>query len=115
MSLASFTGTPALFEGLCLEEECDTSLPPAPEEPNGSLRATPALVRTGGSTTISWSVIRATICTVTGTNGSDWEGDSGSETVAITVQTFFTLRCTGPGGSLAQQAVVNIIPVFQEQ
>lgn len=116
MSLASFTETPGLFEGLCLEdEECDAGLPPTPKEPSGSLRAVPSLVRNGGSSTISWDILHATICTVTGTNGSEWEGDSGSESVTIAVQTFFTLNCTGPGGSLTQQAVVNILPIFQEQ
>lgn len=116
MELASFTETPGIFEGLCLEEEeCSTLLPPAPREPDGSLRARPSLIRVGNSSTISWDVMRADECTVTGTNGASWSGLSGSETVSPTQQTLFTLSCSGPGGTLTQQAVVNILPVFQEQ
>ena len=116
MARASFTETPGVFEGICLEEEdCDAGLPPAPEEPNGSLRAIPAIVRTGDSSTVSWSVIRATTCSVTGTNGESWSGVSGSEPATIPVQTIFTLQCSGPGGTLTQQAIVNILPVWNEQ
>lgn len=116
MELAAFTETPTVFEGLCEEEEdCSDLLPPAPREPNGSLRAVPSIVQIGGSATVSWDVIRANSCEVTGTNGEAWSGVSGSEPTTIPTRTTFTLICSGAGGSLTQQATVNILPVWNEQ
>lgn len=59
----------------------------------GNITASPRLVASGKSSTISWSVENAQSCTVTG-NGNTWTGTSGSHTSnPITQYTVYTLVC----------------------
>lgn len=87
-----------------------------PPPPSGSIRAVPALVRSGDTTQVSWSAANVSSCTVSGSNSDSWSGASGSQlSAAIVAQTTYTLSCTGLDGStFVQSAVVNIIPIFQE-
>tara|TARA_B100000745_G_scaffold114506_2_gene73837 strand:- start:846 stop:2537 length:1692 start_codon:yes stop_codon:yes gene_type:complete len=48
-----------------------------------------------GWTDISWTSSGTDSCTVTGTNGSLWSGTSGTESVLLSFDTTFTLRCDG--------------------
>ncbi|MBI5456739.1 RICIN domain-containing protein [Candidatus Kaiserbacteria bacterium] len=59
----------------------------------GSITASPRLVTSGKTTTVSWSTDDAVSCTVTG-NGDTWIGTSGSQTSSpITELTTYTIRC----------------------
>ena len=78
--------------------------------------ARPALVQTGGTTVVKWTGREVTACTVTGTNGDEWEGTSGERTSGeINEATTYTLTCTAfNGDTVTDEATVNIVPVFQE-
>ncbi len=86
---------------------------------SSTLRVAPAIVRTGDTTHVSWSSTHVKSCTVVGSNGDGWntlESVAGGEvSKAITSQTIYTLTClTALGNSLTQQAIVNLVPEFQE-
>jgi len=86
-------------------------------QPAGAITVKPELVFVSGTTTVSWDVTSADSCTVTGTNGQNWSGTSGTHiSNPITEQTTFKLHCIGPDNqtTLDDSASVNIIPVFQE-
>lgn len=88
-------------------------LAPAPQ---ATLTASPLLVQRGNTTIVQWSASNVSSCTVTGTNGDSWSGASGNQTTSpITVETTYTLRCTGLDGSILEvERTVSILPVFQE-
>lgn len=93
-------------------------LPPPP--PEGNITATPTVVRSGNTSTISWTTQYTESCTVTEDNAEindSWAGPNGSQASSgLTQQTVYTLRCTGVDGSeLLDTAKVNIIPVWEEQ
>jgi hypothetical protein len=89
---------------------------------NVALKATPSLVKSGSTSNISWTAGHVTSCEVKGTNGDDWTDLPTSQDVPvtktsapITAQTTYNLTCTTRiGTKLTDQAVVNVIPVFQE-
>ena len=86
-------------------------------KPNAAiLTAVPRLVHQGATTQVSWTSVNARTCTVTGTNGDEWEGISGSKTSrAINQQTRYTLTCMmNDDQQLIKNAVVNILPSFHE-
>ncbi len=99
----------------CANGTCNST--PAP---TGDISATPALVPSGDTTSVSWTSQNATACTVTSTNGSSWTGlYSASQTsLPILAQTIFSLHCTGyPGADptyFDKSVTVNLIPNFQE-
>jgi len=70
--------------------------------------ANPASVASNGSTVLIWNSGNANNCVA----GGDWsgsKGSSGSETVGpLTVNQRYTLTCTGTGGSLQREIVVQI-------
>lgn len=88
-----------------------------------ALKATPSLVKRGDTSTIAWTVGHVAACTVTGNNGDSWTGipDVHGGTVskvssAIQNQTTYNLSCsTRIGTTLADTAIVNIIPTYEEQ
>jgi hypothetical protein len=60
----------------------------------GDISASPRLVGSGKSTTISWETTDAESCTVSGTNGDTWSGTNTSRTSSpITQVTQYTLTC----------------------
>jgi hypothetical protein len=73
-----------------------------------TLTASPSTVKSGASSTLTWSSTNATSCTGSG----GWTGSkaaSGSQsTSALTATTTYTLTCSGAGGSAAQSAMVTV-------
>ncbi len=102
---------------ICSGGACVT--PPAPSAAiGGDLKATPQLIRPGGTTVISWNIQNATTCSVTEDNtaiNDSWTGVTGSKTTsAISAQTIYTLSCTGAGGTLTQTTTVTQNPNWKE-
>jgi hypothetical protein len=92
----------------------------APPVLTAAITAVPTLVRSGGTSQISWSASNVISCTVSGTNGDSWSGASGSKTSSpIVARTTYTLICHAlPGASpssLTETQTVNIVPQFQER
>ncbi|MBM3272738.1 hypothetical protein FJY94_05740 [Candidatus Kaiserbacteria bacterium] len=108
---------------LSLFEECEWGCanaacnpPPAPQIV--TWKVSPSLVRKNATATVSWEVLNVIACTVTGTNGDRWDLIKGSEVSSpLIARTTYTLHCTPYKGAMwgDRTAVVNIIPVFQEQ
>ena len=94
-------------------------IPPA--SLSATLNAAPSLLHRGNTTTVLWSSTNADSCTIQGTNGDSWTGttSSGKTSSPIQGQTIYTLHCIGVADSnppaIDKQAIVNIIPVFNEQ
>ncbi len=83
---------------------------PAPS-PEGSLQASPAAISLGEGSTLRWTTANATACTGISSPTGVWSGSkplSGSEVVRPTVNTTFTLNCTGPGGSATASVQVTV-------
>lgn len=82
-----------------------------------ALEARPTLVRSGDTSTVTWSATGVVSCTVTGTNGDSWTGPVGTHgTLPIMAQTVYTLSCQlDDGETLASTATVNVTPQFEEQ
>jgi hypothetical protein len=89
---------------------------------NLSITATPARVRQGQTTSLSWSASgvngQDATCSVTGP-GVSWStpvtaspscGASGGATPTITTQSTYTLTC----GNQTQSVTVNVVPNFDE-
>jgi hypothetical protein len=78
--------------------------------PTVSLWASPTIIASGGSSTLTWSSANATSCTASG----GWTGTkatSGTVSVSPTVMATYTLSCTGPGGSGQASTTVNVAPL----
>jgi hypothetical protein len=79
-----------------------------PAAPAVTLSASPITVASGDSTTLSWSSTGATSCLASG----QWTGSkdlSGSQSSGpITVDSTFTLTCTGPGGTVNRSVSVTV-------
>lgn len=74
-----------------------------------SLTASPAMITSGGSSTLTWNATNATSCTASGDNlFSGSRPTSGSALVTPAVATAYTLSCTGPGGTGRAVAVVDV-------
>lgn len=78
-------------------------------QPTVNISADPTSVATGGTSTLSWSTSDAMSCTASG----GWSGaraTQGSESVGpISVQTIYTLACTGAGGSRTRSVTVSLL------
>lgn len=76
--------------------------------PAVSISANPSTVKSGATSSLTWSSTNATACTATG----GWTGSlatSGSKaTGALTAPTTYTLSCTGSGGSATHTATVTV-------
>lgn len=88
---------------------------PPPDIANWKVK--PALIKSGGTTSVTWQSQNVASCSVTGSNGDSWSGSSGSEASSpITAQTVYTLACTGLDGTqISTSTTVSIAPQFQEQ
>ncbi|MBU1292504.1 hypothetical protein KJ819_00365 [Patescibacteria group bacterium] len=88
--------------------------------PTAEITATPARVRSGGTTTLRWTASAInTSCTITGPGVSQTvsaasctvpEGTTGSGT--ITTQSTYTISCDN--GEITDSIIVNVIPEFEE-
>ena len=105
--------------------QCSSGACVAPPSPQGNIpgqnssvaiMASPSIVPSGKTTTVTWNVVNVTSCTVTSTGGDSWSGLSGTQTSKpISNQTVFKLSCTDLGGNPWSQSItVNVIPVFRE-
>ena len=76
--------------------------------PTATISANPSSITSGNSSTLTWSSTNATSCTAS--NG--WSGSkatSGTQSVAPTVTTTYSITCTGAGGtSPAASATVTV-------
>jgi hypothetical protein len=79
-----------------------------PPPPTLTLTANPTEVTSGNSSSLTWTSTGATSCVASG----QWSGSravSGSQSVGpLTVESTFTLTCSGPGGSTARSAIVTV-------
>ncbi len=90
---------------------------------SGHLQARPTLIRRETITRVYWNVSNVSSCSVTGTNGDAWSGNtsgtSGATTSPLQTRTVYTLRCTSlPGSGAAnvnESVTINIAPRFIEQ
>jgi hypothetical protein len=76
-------------------------------------------VPTGATTQVHWDVANVDSCTVTGSNGDSWAGDSsgasGQTSSPILQQTLYTLSCdASDGSSILETVTVLLIPIFNE-
>lgn len=72
-----------------------------------TLSPSAASVPVGDSVTLSWSAVDATACNASG----GWNGTratSGSESIALSANATFTLRCNGLGGSDEKSVAVTV-------
>ena len=83
--------------------------PVSPASPTLTLNANPFGIRSGGSSTLSWSSTNATFCT--GANFTP-SGLSGFTSVSPNASTTYSITCTGNGGSTTRQAsvIINALP-----
>lgn len=83
----------------------------------GAIFARPSLVKSGGTTLVTWQAREVTSCTVTGTNGDSWTGTSGEQTSGtILDETTYTLNCIAfDGSTLTDTVTVIIAPTFKEE
>lgn len=80
---------------------------PEPEGPSVSITANPMTIPVGSSTTLAWNSDNADSCTAS--NG--WSGTKaldGSQQVAPTVTTTYTITCEGDGGSANDSVMVTV-------
>ncbi|MES2135410.1 MAG: hypothetical protein V4449_04175 [Patescibacteria group bacterium] len=83
--------------------------------PTLSISGSPNLVRSGDSSTITWSVSgHVDACTVSGP-GLSSSAVSGSKSVPITSESIFTLSCTAGTLHSSVSTSVKILPAFREQ
>ena len=82
--------------------------------PTLSLSASPTMVQSGGSSTLTWSSTNAESCTASnvGAEGGPWSGAkpaSGSAVLSpLTATATYALACTGPGGTANKSVVVEV-------
>ncbi len=78
-------------------------------QPTLTFTATPTTLTHGEQITLTWSAQDASTCTAS----QGWTGQratSGSQTLAPTQTTTYTLGCTGLGGVIQQSATVTVYP-----
>ena len=83
---------------------------PPPPAPTLTLSATPMIITAGGSSNLAWVSTNATSCTAS----EGWSGaktTSGNTDVSPTVNTTYTLMCSGAGGNVTKSATVSVTPV----
>lgn len=77
--------------------------------PTALLTATPTSVVSGGASTLQWSSTNATSCSINQGVGAVTPVGTGTRVVYPTVNTTYTLTCTGPGGTATDTAVVTVL------
>ena len=92
---------------------------PEPDAPTLELSADRLIVNENSSssatTTLSWDSTNADSCTASG--ASEWTGDKaldGTETLTPTADVTYELDCTGPGGSVHKEVVIDFVPAEPE-
>lgn len=91
-----------------------------------SIKVNPSLVRKGEKTSVEWKAFGVTSCSVRGSNGDGWssswacsglacEPQHTNQSSAIQSRVTYTLSCLIAGQTYNKQAIVNIVPEFQEK
>lgn len=88
-------------------------------QPSLTITASPARVKAGHQTNLTWSATNVTTgsCSVSSSpsvSGFPVSGASGSQSPTINSATTFTLRCTVPSGPVSQSVTVNLLPKVEE-
>jgi YD repeat-containing protein len=78
-----------------------------PALPNATLTANPAVIASGGTSTLTWSTARATSATMNNGIGPV-SLDGGTMQVTLTATTTYSLAATGPGGTTTAFATVFV-------
>jgi hypothetical protein len=82
--------------------------------PTPSIQASPAFIRSGSTSIISWSVSgKVDACTVSGP-GLSSKAISGSSAQTINTESVYTIACTAGSFHASQSVTVKIIPGFRE-
>jgi len=85
----------------------ETPPPPPPAAPDiAEFSAEPSSIERGGSSTLKWTVTNANQITID--NGVGSVQASGSRSVYPNDSTTYTLRASGPGGTLSKSATVTV-------
>jgi len=95
------------------------------DNPTGSITLTPPVVRTGGTTEVSWTSTGATSCTLEQQNAAGnayqtWTGTVGTNQTSNPINNFtvFSLQCTASGNPALEQEIasttIRIIPTQVE-
>jgi hypothetical protein len=96
--------------------QCVVPTPPRSVLPGGEvLRAHPKVVQYGKNSLLTWSVVHADTCVITG-NGNTWFDVSGSylSNPVYEGSASYTLRCVGPGGILEGSVRISNPPRVRE-
>ena len=83
--------------------------------PDISVVANPGLIRSGSSSSITWSAVNVTAgsCGISGPNGFSVSEASGTKSTGpLTSESTYTLTCSTSKGSVSSQATVRIIPII---
>ncbi len=93
--------------------------PPGPGPADLSIKVVPFVVRSGGTTQVSWSATNVDSCVVNGDNGDAWAGVSSpvedQTSSPITQRTIYTLSCIDlEDETQTKTETVNIVPVWSE-
>ena len=83
-----------------------TVLSPVP--PQAGIKATPSIVLSGSSTTLTWGSIYADSCTASGDWNDPIETSGTLTTDPLNVAATFTVNCSGAGGSASASATVDL-------
>jgi len=83
----------------------DSSAPPP--VPTVTLTASPTTIKSGNSTTLSWTSGNATSCAASG-GWTGKQGTSGTLAASPTSTTTYTLTCTGKGGTAKSSSTVTV-------
>ncbi|MBS0366387.1 MAG: DUF4038 domain-containing protein [Proteobacteria bacterium] len=70
--------------------------------------ASPASITAGGTSTLNWTATNATGCTASGGSFTGSRAVSGSQGVAPTANTTYTMSCIGAGGTIVKTAAVAV-------
>jgi hypothetical protein len=92
------------------------NIPQQPANPTATIDASPRLVRSTGSTELTWSSTGARSCAVTYAGNTIFTGPSGSQTLSnISGTRLYKLDCVNAGGVHATASVtVSVIPAWRE-
>jgi len=92
----------------------DVVEPPPASEPTLTLSANPTAITAGEVVTVSWTSTDAESCEASG----DWTGakpTNGNAELSPATTVTYRLTCTGSGGSVTEQVVVEVTPVEPPQ
>ncbi len=106
-SSGAFTPKVVVSRGGLVREARTTVSTSATTAPTLTIAANPTTILSGQSSTLTWTSSNTTSCTASG----GWSGGKalfGTQGVTPAATTTYTMTCTGPGGSVTQNAIVTV-------